>query len=381
MRSANVGFKFVFAVAAVALSACGGNVGSSPWTGLPALSSHESSGSTKIQHVVIVVQENRSFDNLFQGFPGADTRSFGYTTSGKKVKLGQIPFEITWDADHSSAAFFASCNGKGSYPGTDCRMNGFNKEYVGCGHGSYPPCPLKYPQYSYVPPSETKLYFEMAQQYVLADRMFASDFDESSFVAHQYLIGAQSSSAVDYPNSTDWGCYGPYGDTIATLTQQRKVNWGHRIPVCFDNTTLGDELDSAGISWRSYTTAAEQGSGHLWNAYSAIDHIYNGPDWAKDVISPQTVFFTDVQNGNLPAVTWITPTCANSDHASCGSNSGPEWVASIVNAIGQSPVLGLNGHLCDLGRPGRLVRSRAAEDARLRRARLSRTATSNLCVR
>ena len=166
--------------------------------------------------------------------------------------------------------------------------------------------------------------------------MFASDFDESSFVAHQYLIGAQSSSAVDYPNSTDWGCYGPYGDTIATLTQQRKVNWGHRIPVCFDNTTLGDELDSAGISWRSYTTAAEQGSGHLWNAYSAIDHIYNGPDWAKDVISPQTVFFTDVQNGNLPAVTWITPTCANSDHASCGSNSGPDWVASIVNAIGQS---------------------------------------------
>jgi phospholipase C len=43
-----------------------------------------------------------------------------------------------------------------------------------------------------------------------------------------------------------------------------------------------------------------------------------------------------VQNGNLPAVSWITPTCENSDHAGCGANAGPAWVASIVNAIGQS---------------------------------------------
>jgi phospholipase C len=38
----------------------------------------------------------------------------------------------------------------------------------------------------------------------------------------------------------------------------------------------------------------------------------------------------------LRAVSWITPTCENSDHAGCGSNTGPQWVASLVNAIGQS---------------------------------------------
>jgi phospholipase C len=332
----NVGFKFVFAIAAVALSACGRNLASSPWDGSQAVNSHHASGINKIQHVVVVIQENRSLDNLFQGFPGADTRSYGYDSSGQKIKLQQIPLETTWDIDHSSTAFFAACNGTGSYPGTDCQMNGFNKEYVDCGHSSYPACPIKYPPYAYVPPAETKLYFEMAQQYVLADHLFASNFDESSFVAHQYLIAAQSNAAVNYPDSNDWGCEGGSGDTIQTLTQQRKINYGYREPVCFDYETLGDELDAASLSWRYYTAATPNGDGAYWSAYSAVNHIYNGPDWKTDVISPQTVFFTDVQNGNLPVISWITPTCENSDHAGCGSNTGPEWVASIVNAIGQS---------------------------------------------
>jgi phospholipase C len=215
-------------------------------------------------------------------------------------------------------------------------MNGFNREYVSCGHGSYPRCPINHPQYAYVPPDQTKPYFEMARQYVLGDRMFASNFDGSSFVAHQYLIAAQSKHAVNYPNGHMWGCDGGPTDTIETLTQQRTIRYGHRIQVCFNSTTLGDELDAAGLSWRYYTASLPYGDGEFWSAYSAIRHIYEGPDWKKDVISPQTLFFDDVQKGHLPVVTWITPTCANSDHPGCGGNTGPEWVASIVNAIGQS---------------------------------------------
>ncbi|HEU5479799.1 MAG TPA: alkaline phosphatase family protein, partial [Candidatus Tumulicola sp.] len=111
-----------------------------------------------------------------------------------------------------------------------------------------------------------------------------------------------------------------------------------QIGVCFDNKTLGDELDAAGLSWRYYTSALSPFSdGTLWNAYQAISHIYNGPDWKKDVKSPQTRIFDDVKNGKLPAVAWVTPTCRNSDHAACESNHGPQWVTSLVNAIGQSP--------------------------------------------
>lgn len=339
-----VGYALALAAAAIAPSACTGN-GALPANHLPPsnaqaartfVRSLSGSGSNVIQHVIIVIQENRTVDNLFQGLPGANTQSYGYISSGQKVQLGQIRLETTWDIDHSLNAFLMSCNGTGSYPGTDCQMNGFNNEVAQCGAGNYPPCPIKYPEYAYVPASETKPYVAMAQQYVFGDEMFASNVDASSFVAHQYLIAAQSSSAVNFPNSNEWGCEGGSGDTIQTLTQQRKVNYGHRIQVCLNNETLGDELDAAALSWRYYTAATPHGNGAFWSAYSAISHIYYGPDWKKDVESPQTKFFTDVQNGNLPAVSWITPTCPNSDHAGCGGNGGPDWVASIVNAIGNS---------------------------------------------
>jgi phospholipase C len=77
-------------------------------------------------------------------------------------------------------------------------------------------------------------------------------------------------------------------------------------------------------------------SGSAWNGYQAVDHIFHGPDWGQDIITPQTQFFSDVSTGNLPVVSWITPTPANSDHAGSDSNTGPDWVASLVNAIGKS---------------------------------------------
>jgi phospholipase C len=212
-------------------------------------------------------------------------------------------------------------------------MNGFNREYAGCGHSSYPPCPIPHPQYAYVPHRETRPYFEMAREYVLTDRMFASNFDASSFISHQYIIAAQASSAVNYPNN-DWGCEGGKGDTIGTVSQQRTLYAGY-IRACFDDLTLGQELDRAGLSWAYYAASYSSGYLSIWSAYQAIRHVYYGPDWSKDVL-PNTSFFDDVEHGRLRDVTWITPSCANSDHAGCGSDTGPSWVASLVNAVGKS---------------------------------------------
>ena len=329
---------------AVGLAACGGPAALGPpdrnGGPNPATVQHianQTSGIGKIQHVVIVIQENRSFDNLFQGFKGADTKSYGYTSTGKKVNLVQVPLEADYDVEHDSSGFLAACNGTGSYPGTNCKMNGFNNEKANCNLGSYEKCPNKYPAYAYVPQKETKLYFDIASQYVLADRMFASNYDASSFIAHQYLIAAYASSAVNYPSIYNaWGCYGGKKDRIAIVTQQRQIDYKDNIEACFDNQTLGDELDNASLSWRYYTGALPYGDGHLWDAYTAIKHIYDGPDYYKDIKTPQKTFFTDVKKGALPAVSWITPTCANSDHATCLANTGPAWVTSIVNAIGES---------------------------------------------
>jgi phospholipase C len=124
---------------------------------------------------------------------------------------------------------------------------------------------------------------------------------------------------------------------VRTITKQRDVD-GRWERACFTYRTLGDELDHAHLGWRFYTSkyyAPSSDGGALWSGYQAVAHIYNGPDWHK-VVTPQKQFLTDVERGELAAFTWITPTCANSDHPRCGGGTGPSWVTSLVNAVGTS---------------------------------------------
>jgi phospholipase C len=327
-------FGWLAALIVPFLAACGSGGFAPPQPGARALfdALHGHPASAKIRHVIIIVQENRSLNNLFYGFPGADTTKYGYNSKNEKVELQPVGLDTGWDLDHSSYSFYAACNGTGSYPGTDCLMNGFDNEAYYCGNSGEPRCPNKDPPYSYVPHAQTKPYFFLGNHYVLADEMYASNFDASSFISHQYIIAGQSESAVNYPYY-QWGCSGGGGDYIQTVTPQRQ--FGSYIPVCWDTTTIGDEMDDAGLSWAFYASAIDS-DGDLWSAYQNINHIYNGSDWKKDVISPQTKFFDDVSQGKLRDVTWITPTCANSDHAGCSSKTGPSWVASLVNAVGTS---------------------------------------------
>ncbi len=290
----------------------------------------QGTGAGKITHIVYIVQENRSFDNLFQGYPGADTVSKGKTSNGKTVALQPVALAAEYDIDHSATAMFTSCNGKGKLPGTQCRMNGFDLvESFGA------PVGIKHPQYVYVPHKDSKPYFDMAHEWVVGDRMFQSHLDES-FVGHQYIIAAQAASSVNLPFGL-WGCPGGPKDSIKTVTQQR--TYGRFIVPCFDYQTLGDELDKAHLSWRFYTSkygSASSGDGSFWSSYQAVRHIYYGPDWKKDIITPQKRFLTDVPAGKLANFTWITPVCNNSDHVNCGGGHGPSWVAAIVNTIGKS---------------------------------------------
>jgi phospholipase C len=291
----------------------------------PALRALAATGAGKISHVVYIIQENRSFDDVFEGYPGADTVSSGKNSKGKTIALQPVSLATQYTIDHSVAAMFAACNGTGDLPGTDCRMNGFNKELSSYGAP-------KNPQYVYVPHKESKPYFDMANEFVLADRMFQSQLDES-FVAHQYIIAAQAQSSVDIPNGP-WGCPGGMSDTVSTLTHERTI--GSPQSACFNYDTLGDELDEAGLSWRFYTSRYTVPTSGFWSGYQAIRHIYDGPDWKKDVLTPQKRFLLDVAAGKLASFTWITPLCEDSDHVSCGGGYGPSWVAALVNAVGES---------------------------------------------
>ena len=308
----------------LALCACSGTIPSR----LPPAGVAPTPNRTPIKHVVFVIQENRSFNNLFLGYPGATTAAYGYDDRGRKIDVRARKLWSSWDPGHASSDFFTACDGKGKLRGTDCRMDGWNKE-VG------PPGAPPNLAYSFVPRSEIAPYWQIARHYVLADRMFTSNLD-GSFVAHQYLVAAYSSRAVDYPLN-DWGCEGGRTDTLRTLT--RKRTFGPSIPACFDNPTIATEADAAGLRWRFYAGTV-YGDGGLWSSYQADRKIFNGIDWSNDVINPPSQFITDVANGKLADITWITPTFETSDHPSTDAKYGPAWIASVVNAVGASKFWG-----------------------------------------
>ncbi|MEO9097909.1 MAG: alkaline phosphatase family protein [Candidatus Baltobacteraceae bacterium] len=293
------------------------------------------SGSGKIQHIVIVVQENRSFDNLFQGYPGANTQPYGYDSSGNQIALKPVGLESGFDLAH----FFPTAVNDIDYAKSEA-MDGFAATKC-----TKPSCPPDF-AYSYVPRSETKPYWQMARQFVLADNFFASDLD-ASFVGHQFLIAGQAEQTWGLPvGGAAWGCDGGPSEVVDLLDPSFVPAHTTKNPLqtCFDppvtaatDTTLADEIDATGtLTWRYYAPTYGQ-LGYIWSAYDAINHIRNGPDWANDVKSPETTFITDVQGGTLANVTWVIPSFFNSDHSGIGTKTGPDWVANVVNAVGTSP--------------------------------------------
>jgi phospholipase C len=114
-----------------------------------------------------------------------------------------------------------------------------------------------------------------------------------------------------------------------------------RMYPCFDHGTLVDLLEGAGFTWRYY---AAHGEG--WTAPEAISALCNsevvngkltctGSAWANVVLNPKAVL-TDAKNCKLANVSWVTPSSQYSDHPETNTGEGPSWVASIVNAIGNS---------------------------------------------
>ncbi len=160
-------------------------------------------------------------------------------------------------------------------------MNGFDKEEWQCGTPRFSSCPNANPPYSYVPHSETQPYFDMGEQYVVADQMYASNLDGSSFISHQYIIAGQSEEAVNYPDV--WGCEGGSGDIIFKIGPNRQIPDGKE-QACFSDLSLGQEADQAGVSWAYYTSALKA-SGAFWSAYQANRYVYYGSDWKNDVIT------------------------------------------------------------------------------------------------
>jgi len=322
----------------LSLNGCGGDPAPSGTT-IPAFALH-------IQHVVIIFQENRTPDNLFQDSVlisrGADIVDKGVNSKGQTIPLQATRLATEYDLSHTHSAFVAMYNGG--------KMDGADRIRVDCLKGH---CPSPDAQFRYVDPSDVQPYFRLAEQYVFGDRMFQTN-QGPSFPAHQFILSGTSAPttnsslfAAEEPNggNDNAGCIATPRTTVALIDPAGREA-SKQYP-CFEHPALTDLLDAKNVSWRYYTPSA----GSVWTAPDAIQHICQplmmisaglsctGPDWSN-VIIPSAQVLTDIANQELAQVTWVIPSGAQSDHPGLNDGSGPAWVASIVNAIGNSPYWG-----------------------------------------
>ncbi len=294
-----------------ALTGCNASIVLSPSPAVRASTVSPIAGSP-IQHIVIIMQENRSFDNLFNGFPGADTAQSGMN-GGQSVALTPISLGDSRDLNHSHTRWAQDWD--------NGRMDGFAQSGMS-------PATLAY---SYVPEKDVEEYWTLAKQFVIGDRMFQSNTGPS-FVAHQYMIAGQSAKVAENPTGSVWGCDASPDTTAAVLADDGTETAG--VFPCFDYQTIADLLDMKGVTWRYYAPSSADNF-FILSAFQAVRHIRFGQDWQDNVISPSSRVLTDIQYGELAQVTWIVPDFAHSDHPGSG-NEGPSWVASIINALGKS---------------------------------------------
>ena len=211
-----------------------------------------------------------------------------------------------------------------------------------------PPNEHSNPQYKYVNPADVQPYFAMAEQYTFGDRMFQTN-EGPSFPAHQFIIGGTSAPTTASPlfaaenPAQPAGCIAPLNERVTMIDPAGSESAAAPEYPCFEHPTLNDLLDENGITWRYYTGSA----GSIWTAPVAIHHICQqqlingqlsctGPAWKNNVTSPPQQVLEDIANGQLQQVTWVIPSGLSSDHAGANNGTGPSWVASIVNAIGNS---------------------------------------------
>jgi phospholipase C len=284
-----------------------------------------------IQHVIVVVQENRSTDNLFSSsvlanggpYPGANVAQ---TTiiDGKRVQLQPVAFENPGDPGHSHAQLLAEWNGG--------KMDGFANDPT-YTYGPFPKPPPGFP-IAYVPAAETTLYHLLAQRYALADENFAPRLIPT-FPSHVFLITAQSQFSGNPTDDVNWGCDSKPGTTAPIFDEGENQTFPGIFP-CVDDRTIGDLLDLAGVTWKYYTGAIGNLADAQINVYDAIKHIRYGLDWSRNISTPTSNVLSDIQNCQLPQVSYVTPTWLMSDHAGNMSGGGTGWVGSIYLAITQS---------------------------------------------
>ncbi len=323
-------------------------------------------------HIIIIVQENRTPDNIFgvaaagpsgcvtQGpfMPGIDIQSGGVGIVKGQTGLicnALLPMNAGFDPNHSYQGW------QGNWD--NGRMDGF------CAGALWPNCNA----YSDVQQSDVQPYLAIGSTYGFGNYMFQTN-EGASFAAHQFLFAGTSAPVAPHDtNNYYWdfvrtnppfnnsGC--SYAGTAATwVTPARKTIAAQVGPMCYAHDSLVTSSNCVNgvcdknVSWTYYSPSPV---GTIWNAPVVIPEVCYGvndlthagspcgtygAEWKQHMkfysVENSTPIFADIQNCQLAQISWLMPDMAWSDHPlvkGVGTPAlGPSWVGNVVNAIGAS---------------------------------------------
>jgi phospholipase C len=336
----------------VAAALIGVLVGVGVWAGGGLTASAASPvGIGKIRHVVMIAQENRSFDSYFGTFPGADGIPLRY---GVPTVCLSDPIRHTCVRPYHDPAD-ANKGGPHSKPDASAdvdggKMDGFIIDAEGgagvCPPGSANPnCrPAGLPDVmGYHTAQEIPNYWAYARQFVLQDHMFES-VASWSLPQHLYMVSEWSafctlagdpascrnaSQRVFNPEGVPVGAAPDYPWTDLTyLLYKAGVSWGYYV-------APGTEPDCANGSVKCPRIQQRATTPGFWNPLPYFDTVRQ--DGQLGNIQPVANFYTQAKAGTLPAVSWVIPSGTVSEHPPALISAGQSYVTGLINAIMRSP--------------------------------------------
>jgi phospholipase C len=330
-------------------------------------------GIHKIKHVVIVMQENRSFDNYFGAYPGVDG------IPGIAGHPGTIPCVPDPQAGHCQKPFHDSrlTNAGGPHYDENAvadidggKMDGFVKtvesttsgldtDKLGCLANLETPFCVDV--MGYHTGAEIPNYWTYAKHYVLQDHMF-EPAHAWSLVSHLYMVSGWSahcgngSDASTCTTNIDF----PELPPGSTPLEQQLTGAALGIvepadplaPPTYGWTDITYLLHKYGVSWKYYIEEGSEpdcetgamvclpipqavNAPGIWNVLPAFADVHE--DKQLGDIQPTTELFTDARRGTLPAVSWVIPSGDDSEHAPANIAAGQEHVTNVIDSIMRGP--------------------------------------------
>ena len=277
-------------------------------------------GIHKIRHVIVIMQENRSFDSYFGTYPGADGIPKGVCLPDPRHGGCARPHpdhrDQNMDDPHGAQAFTHDVNGG--------KMNGF---VAWADRQCQPGVPCRPDVMGYHTGSDIPDYWAYARNFVLDDHMF-EPVRSWSGPAHLYEVSAWSAR-----------CRNPR-NPMSCKNAVYPVKRGPRHPTPWGWTDLTWLLHRQHVSWGFYldhgvrSAANPRGVRSIWNLLPGFTDVHH--DRQLGNIRPLSIFLARARSGTLPAVSWVQPDSLDSEHATALVSTGQAFVTKVVNAVMRS---------------------------------------------